>query len=167
LHAVRGAAITAAMDQTEDLTPLDPAFVKLLRVHGAIIGLVQLAIAAVSEALTALPMGLLLIPSLALAAWLVLIVPARRYRRWGYAFGGDRLRVVHGFLFHHDTVVPLGRIQHIDVHQGPLMRGWGLARLTVHTAGNHGSSVSLPGLRLADAEAMREAIRQHIRQALG
>ena len=155
------------MPEPEDLTQLDPAFVKQLRVHGAVIALIQLGIAAVAEAVTSLPAGLLLIPSLALAAWLVLLVPARRYRRWGYAFGGDRLRVVRGFLFHHDTVVPLGRIQHIDVHQGPLMRTWGLAQLTIHTAGTHGSSVSLPGLRLADAEAMREAIRQHIRQALG
>jgi membrane protein YdbS with pleckstrin-like domain len=152
------------MDETEDLIPLDPAFVKQLRVQGAVIALILLAIAAVAEALTSLPTGLFLIPSLALAAWLVLVVPVRRYRRWGYAFGSDRLRVVHGYLSHHDTVVPLGRIQHIDIHQGPLMRRWGLAQLTVHTAGNHGSSVSLPGLRLAEAEAMREGIRTHIRQ---
>jgi uncharacterized protein len=155
------------MNETEDLTPLDPAFVKQLRVQGAVTALIPLAIAAVAEALTSLPAGLFLIPSLALAAWLVLAVPARRYRRWGYAFGNDRLRIVHGYLFHHDTVVPLGRIQHIDVHQGPLMRRWGLAQLTVHTAGNHGSSVSLPGLRLAEAETMREAIREHIRQSQG
>jgi membrane protein YdbS with pleckstrin-like domain len=164
LHALRGAVITAAMDESEDLTPLDPAFVKQLRVSGAVIALIQLAIATVIELALPLPAGLFLIPSLALAAWLVLIVPARRYRRWGFAFGGDRLRVVHGYLFHHDTVVPLGRIQHIDVHQGPLMRHWGLASLTVHTAGNHGASITLPGLKLGVAEAMREAIRAHIRQ---
>jgi uncharacterized protein len=154
------------VDETQDLTPLDPAFVKLLRVRGAVLALIQMVLAAVAEALTPLPTGLFPIPALAIAGWLIVVVPARRYRRWGYQFGEDRLRVVHGFLFHHDTVVPLGRIQHIDVHQGPLMRKWGLAQLTVHTAGTHGSSVSLPGLRLTEAEAMREAIRQHIRQAL-
>ncbi len=155
------------MDETEDLTPLNPDFVKLLRVHGGVVGLIQMVIAVVIEALTPLPAGLFLIPALALAVWLVLVAPARRYRRWGYSFGGDRLRVVQGWLFHHDTVVPLGRIQHIDVHQGPLMRRWGLAALTVHTAGNHGASISLPGLKLAEAEAMREAIRAHIRQNQG
>lgn len=155
------------MDDSDELTPLDPAFVHLLRIRGAVGGLVLLTIAAAIEAFAALPVGLLLLPAFALAGWLALAVPPRRYRRWGYAFGGDRLRVVHGFLFHHDTVVPLGRIQHIDVDQGPLMRRWGLAELTVHTAGSHGASVSLPGLRLAEAEAMREAIRAHIRQALG
>jgi membrane protein YdbS with pleckstrin-like domain len=121
-------------------------------------------IAIASEAIAPLPLGLFLIPALVFGAWFVLVVPGRRYQRWGYSFGEDRLRVVRGFLFHADTIVPLGRIQHIDVRQGPLMRVWDLAELTVHTAGNHGASVSLPGLRLADAEAMREAIRAHIRQ---
>ena len=152
------------MDETDPLTPLDPAFKQLQRASGALLALVPLVAAAIFEMLTPLPPGLFLIPAIALAVWLVLVAPARRYQRWGYSFGHDRLRVVRGFLFHADTVVPLGRIQHIDVHQGPLMRNWGLAQLTVHTAGNHGSSVSLPGLRLADAEAMREAIRVHIRQ---
>lgn len=152
------------MDQNETLTPLDPAFKQLQRASGAITALTVLAIAIVIEALAPLPLGLFLIPALAFGAWLVLVIPVRRYQRWGYSFGDDRLRVVRGFLFHADTIVPLGRIQHIDVRQGPLMRNWDLAELTVHTAGNHGASVSLPGLRLADAEAMREAIRAHIRQ---
>jgi membrane protein YdbS with pleckstrin-like domain len=155
------------VDETEDLTPLDPDFVKLLRADAAIFAVFLLGIAALVEALAPIPSGLVLVPVLALCGWLVLVVPGRRYRRWGYAFGSDRLRVTRGFLFLHDSVVPLGRIQHIDVHQGPLMRRWGLARLTVHTAGNHGASVSLPGLKRPEAEAMREAIRAHIRQGQG
>jgi hypothetical protein len=39
-----------------------------------------------------------------------------------------------------------------------------LATLTVHTAGTHNASVRLPGLLNADAVAMREAIRAHIRR---
>jgi membrane protein YdbS with pleckstrin-like domain len=64
-------------------------------------------------------------------------------------------------------VVPLGRIQHIDVDQGPIMRSHDLATLTVHTAGNHNSSVALPGLRHDDAIAMRESIRDYIKAAQG
>jgi membrane protein YdbS with pleckstrin-like domain len=152
------------MADIDNLAPLHPDFVKYLRADAAIFAAIVLGVAALVEALAPIPTGLALIPALAFSGWAVLVVPGRRYRRWGYAFGGDRLRVTRGVLFHHDTVVPLGRIQHIDVHQGPLMRNWGLARLTVHTAGNHGSSVSLPGLKLAEAEAMREAIRAHIKQ---
>lgn len=154
------------MDQTDALLPLEPAYLTVLRISGAILALVQLAVAGLIAWLVPVPDGAVLIPSLALAIWLALVAPRQRYRRWGYAFGDDRLRVVRGFLFHADTVVPLGRIQHIDLHQGPLMRRWGLAELTVHTAGNHGASVSLPGLTLATAETMREAIRRHIREGM-
>jgi uncharacterized protein len=152
------------MDETDDLTPLHPDFVKYLRTDAAIFAAIVLAIAALVEALAPIPAGLALVPALAFAAWAVLVVPGRRYRHSGYAFGDDRIRVARGYLFHHDSVVPLGRIQHIDVKQGPLMRRWDLAVLTVHTAGSHGASVSLPGLKLAQAEAMREAIRAHIKR---
>jgi membrane protein YdbS with pleckstrin-like domain len=167
---LRGApapAITGGVDTTEDLIPLDPDFARLLRLRACWHGAVLLALALVAEALLPTPTGLIAIPVAALVAWLILVVPQRRYARWGYAFGTDRLRVVSGYLFYSDTVVPLGRIQHIDLDQGPLMRRWDLAELTVHTAGSHGASVTLPGLRRADAEAMREAIREHIRKALG
>ena len=76
----------------------------------------------------------------------------------------ERLRVVRGLLFHSDTVVPFGRVQHIDVDQGPLERAYEIATLTVHTAGSHNASVHLPGLKHADALAMRDAIRAAIRR---
>lgn len=149
-------------EANDALTALDPAFRSLLRARAMVTAALLLVIAGASERVAELPGGVLLVPALLLSAWLVLVLPGRRFERWGYAFSADRLRVVHGFLFHHDSVVPLGRIQHIDVDQGPLMRHWGLATLTVHTAGSHGASVSLPGLALPQAEAMREAIRGHI-----
>ena len=82
----------------------------------------------------------------------------------GHALGDGRLRVVRGLLFHSDTVVPFGRVQHIDVDQGPLERAYHIATLTVHTAGSHNASVQLPGLAHADALAMRETIRAAIRR---
>ena len=42
--------------------------------------------------------------------------------------------------------------------------GFGLATLTVHTAGSHNASVSLPGLAHETALAMREDIRAAIRR---
>jgi membrane protein YdbS with pleckstrin-like domain len=60
-------------------------------------------------------------------------------------------------------VVPFGLVQHIDVHQGPLERVYGLATLVLHTAGTHNASVSLPGLGHGDAMAMREEIRAHVK----
>jgi len=94
----------------------------------------------------------------------VIRVPLRRYHARGYDMGADRLRVVKGILFRSDSVVPFGRIQHIDVHQGPLQRAYGISSLIVHTAGTHNSSVLLPGLGNDTAVEMREEIRAHIKR---
>ena len=152
------------IDSANELVPLNPAYITTTRIASAI-GLAPLLIVAgVLEAAQRFPPGAFLLPALALYIFLVLVVPARKYRRWGYAMGTDRLRIVRGYMFFRDTVVPFGRIQHIDVEQGPLDRRYDLAKLTVHTAGNHNSTVSLPGLLHPDALAMRETIRAAIRQ---
>ena len=152
------------MDQSDDLTPLDPAYKSLLRVQLAIAALVLLVGATIAE--VAIPgwAGAVGIPALAVVAYALIRVPLRRYNARGYSLAGERLRVVRGVFFRADTVVPFGRVQHIDVGQGPLERAFGLATLTVHTAGTHNASVSLPGLKHADAAAMREDIRAAIRR---
>ena len=110
------------------------------------------------------PSGIIAGPVLLIALALIIRIPSRRYGARGYHMGGDRLRVVRGLLFRSDTVVPFGRVQHIDVNQGPLERFFGIATLTLHTAGNHNASVSLPGLGEDLAREMRETIRAHIRR---
>ncbi len=152
------------MDAADDLTPLDPAYKSLLRLQFAIVAVLLLIAATLAE--MAIPgwTGAVWIPALIVAAYGLIRVPMRRYSARGYSLAGERLRVVRGVFFRADTVVPFGRVQHIDVGQGPLERAFGLATLTVHTAGTHNASVSLPGLREADAKAMREDIRAAIRR---
>ncbi len=152
------------MDDPDHLTPLDPAYRSMLRVQFAILAFVLLAAATVAE--IAIPgwTGAVWLPVLLLATWLLIRLPMRRYAARGYSLAGERLRVVRGILFRSDTVVPFGRVQHIDVNQGPLERAFRLATLTVHTAGSHNASVSLPGLAHRDALAMREDIRAAIRR---
>jgi membrane protein YdbS with pleckstrin-like domain len=110
------------------------------------------------------PRGVIAGVVLLLAVVLILRVPSRRYGARGYDMGTDRLRVVRGVLFHSDTVVPFGRVQHIDVSQGPLERLFSIATLTLHTAGNHNASVHLPGLEQELAKDLREEIRAHIKR---
>lgn len=152
------------MEQVE-LTPLEPAYRTVMQLRGAVWAALLIIAALVAEALAPLPTGVVIVPALAVAAWTALLGPARRYRRMGYAFSADRLRVVTGYIFQTDTLVPLSRIQHIDVEQGPILRRFGLTELQVHTAAADDATVTVPGLLRADAEAMREAIREHIRQA--
>lgn len=164
--AVADQAGPAATPQQDDeaLTPLHPDHVKVLRIQAALIAVPFLIGATVLESAGLLRTGTFVLPVLLVAALAILRVPLRRYHAKGYVMGEDRLRVVRGLLFRSDSVVPFGRIQHIDLDQGPLERLYGLSTLTVHTAGTHNASVRLPGLLNEDAVAMRETIRAHIRR---
>ncbi|MEC9068385.1 PH domain-containing protein [Pelagerythrobacter marinus] len=152
------------MDDREELTALHPNHVKVLRIAAALTALPFVIGSLVLEVADLLPRGAFAVPVLLVAGFLIVRVPLRRHAARGYAMGEDRLRVVRGILFRSDTVVPFGRVQHIDVDQGPLERAYGLATLTLHTAGNHNASVALPGLAQEDARAMRETIRARIRR---
>ncbi|HEY0626071.1 MAG TPA: PH domain-containing protein [Allosphingosinicella sp.] len=151
------------------MKPLSPSQKSVLRIRGAIAALPFLAASLFFETVirdAGLPLGFALSPALLLAAFLILYAPPRRYRSWGYDVTEDELHVESGIWLRTRTVVPFGRVQHIDVGQGPVERRYGLGTLTLHTAGTRGSAVSLPGLELGDAERMRDEIRAQIRQDL-
>ncbi|PKP92487.1 MAG: hypothetical protein CVT75_07640 [Alphaproteobacteria bacterium HGW-Alphaproteobacteria-14] len=155
-------------DDEGELTRLHPNYAHALRVRAALTAIPFLIASLVLETAlrdqAVLPGGIIAGPVLLIALALVIRIPARRYHARGYQISADRLRVVRGLLWRSDTVVPFSRVQHIDVHQGPLERFFGIATLTLHTAGNHNANVALPGLEEALAKEMREEIRAHIRR---
>lgn len=154
------------MIDDDRLRPVEQAYVHVLRIGWATLLIPLLIIAAVLDVQALIQktgfggFATGLMTTLVLLA--IFVTAPRQHARMAYALGGDYLRVVRGFLFFTDTVVPFVRVQHIDVGQGPVERIFGLARVVVHTAGTHNSIVTLPGLSRADADMMRETIRRHI-----
>lgn len=152
----------------EAMTPLHPDQVKVLAVRAGLIAAL-LALAALAADLGPVrrtPLPALLLPAavLALGVLATLVLPRRRYRRWGYREGADEFEIRRGMFIRVRTIVPFGRVQHIDVAQGPVQRRFGLATLILHTAGTQGAAVPLPGILHGEAEAMRDRIRAKIRQ---
>lgn len=156
------------------MTPLEPRQLILLRIRFLIGALTLLAIIVFGELWLARQpwRPAFLSPGLAsgIAAAVLLVLgfplPGRRYRAWAYDQREDELIVKHGNLIRQLTVVPFGRVQHIDIAAGPLQRALGLATLVLNTAGTRGAAVKLPGLRPDTAEAIRDHIRGKIRQDL-
>ncbi len=66
------------------------------------------------------------------ALWWRLI--ARRWRAWGYAERERDLMIRRGVLVRRLTIVPYGRMQLVDVKQGPLARALGVSAVQLHTA---------------------------------
>lgn len=152
--------------ESEPLSRVEPGYRHVVRLHTALVFVPVAIAAAVADRLllgeTSYYGPLSLVAALAAAA-IVILSPNRKYGRLGYALQPNLLRVVRGWLLHTDTIVPLVRVQHIDVTRGPLDKMFGTASLVVHTAGTHNSIVTLPGLAPDRASAIRDEIRTHIR----
>jgi membrane protein YdbS with pleckstrin-like domain len=156
--------MTPATDQP--LLAVEPSYQHVLRARllGPWLIAVVGAIVADQSLLRDTPLlGLpsIFVPLLALLA--VLVIPGRVYRRLRYRLTEQMLQSVHGWMFHTDTLVPLARVQHLDVTRGPLDKLFGTASLVVHTAGTHNSVVTVRGLAPDRAAEMRDIIRQHVR----
>jgi membrane protein YdbS with pleckstrin-like domain len=73
-------------------------------------------------------------------------------------FPGQGIRVHSGVLWRKENWLPVARLQHLDVNQGPLGRKWGMASLALHTAGTHDHELVLHGLPTADAHTLRKIL---------
>lgn len=98
--------------------------------------------------------GVVILVCSSLAIW----YPPRAHRRWGWALREHDLVISQGVLVHQLVSIPAGRIQHVDVHQGPIERSLGLARLQVFTASGGGADGEIPGLARETADALREKL---------
>lgn len=147
---------------------LDPAFVSIERLTGWIFtgivlfgGLMGLGIVAFSFELLSIVTGCCLLAYLLLGGlliWSTQVLPKKAYDRAGWCLSPFGLEIRRGIWWRSQISVPLARVQHTDVHQGPLMRRFGLAKLIVHTAGTENSAVELNGLSFATAQRLRDAL---------
>ena len=150
----------------DEVTPLERGQLWVMRIHAAIASTVLLGAAAVGGLVLQrnglFPAWAVLAPALAAAAYLTLVAPGRRYRAWSYALETDDLRLARGVWTEVSTLVPLDRVQHLDIAQGPLERPFRVCRLVIHTAGTLHSQLTLPGLTRETAERMRDEIRARV-----
>jgi uncharacterized protein len=101
----------------------------------------------------AVGIGWVLFQLLMAAVW-----PALEFRNFRFAVREHDLLVQSGVLFRRWSVIPLGRIQHLDTRQGLLERALGLVRLHVYTAAGMSADGSIPGLDRQEAEALRDEL---------
>ena len=124
-------------------------------VVGAIVGIVQVLFATVSQFADAKA----LFPGawIAVVAWTSwsLVWPAIEVPRRGYAVRDRDILYKAGVLWRSETVIPYNRVQHAETGSGPVDRRFGLARLTVFTAGTVGGDLRVEGLGVDLAEQLR------------
>jgi len=148
--------------------PLDPRIVQADRIVFLIILGIALLICSGSSIGVAWTNGITQWPSIAtisasgLISFVLLILtifwPKLEYNnvRWRL----DRLgfEIHKGVFWKHRIAVPLARIQHVDVTQGPIERFFSLGSIVVYTAGSQHSDIRLNGLDHQVAKELKDHI---------
>ena len=98
-------------------------------------------------------LGVIAVLFVVLAIVFVVVLPPVRYARWRYEVSQDYLEIARGIIWRKRFVIPFIRVQNTDTRQGPVLRAFGLASVTVSTAaGEH----EIPGLGVEEAEVLRD-----------
>jgi putative membrane protein len=101
-----------------------------------------------------------------IALWLLALLPliyfisGKRYRHLGYAVGERYFRSRRGWLGRSTHIVPIDKIQAVEIHQSPFDRRLGLATLTVDTAGQAytGGGPQIGNLPVDEARSMAKLL---------
>lgn len=93
---------------------------------------------------------------LVLRAGLMVWYPPLAFRAAGYRLDEKVLLIRSGVWFQTIHLLPLPRLQHVDLRRGPLERSFGLASLVLHTAGTQASALTIPGLDADEAVRLRD-----------
>lgn len=96
------------------------------------------------------------------AALVILFIPEIRWQRWSYQVDEHEIDLQSGILIITRTLVPIKRVQHVDTRQGPILRSYGLADVTISTAA---TTHRIPALGEETAEQMRDQISKFARLA--
>lgn len=90
---------------------------------------------------------------------LVFLYPWLAYKYWGFEIKDTEVYLKRGILTRIYTTAPFSRIQHLDVEQSFIERMFHLSKLVIYTAGTRGADVTIPGLPIEYAEALRDQLK--------
>ncbi|WP_301108498.1 PH domain-containing protein [Sporosarcina sp.] len=92
----------------------------------------------------------------------IYLFPKIRWERWRYEVREAEIELQHGLFIVNRTLIPMVRVQHVDTAEGPILRKYGLASITISTAAtNH----SIPALVTEEADELRNRISMFARVA--
>ncbi len=133
----------------------------LIAIVGAVLGLGWLVLGVFIRQsfdtwqwLVLVPIGIVI----AMLLWAAYFFPRRGFQATCWRLHSHGFEIRRGIWWRHRIFVPKDRIQHTDVHQGPLQRAYGLASLVLNTGGTHEPSITLDGLDMPLAESLREQL---------
>ncbi|WP_027398496.1 PH domain-containing protein [Anaerovorax odorimutans] len=87
------------------------------------------------------------------------ILPMIEYKEWKYKIKNDRIELINGVFIRNKVIIPISRIQFLEIEQGPIYRRFHLASLNIHTASD---AHEIPALTLEEANDISEKLKEII-----
>ncbi|WP_440999497.1 PH domain-containing protein [Fodinibius sp. SL11] len=92
----------------------------------------------------------------------IFFIPKIRWQRWSYQVDEHEIDLQSGIFIITRTLVPIKRVQHVDTRQGPILRSYNLADVTISTAA---TTHRIPALDETVADQVRDQISKFARLA--
>lgn len=86
---------------------------------------------------------------------MILLLPKLKWLRWRYEVREDEIEIQQGVFIVKKTLIPMIRVQHVDMKQGPFLRKYELATISISTAA---TVHEIPVLELHEAQEVRQFI---------
>lgn len=159
---------TADLPRAEEvlLQSISKKYLKLLRVEWLLTTVILMvgtaALLIFSNKLHGRPIMYLLPAGVVLFSIFYFLFQEKTFPYRAYAVRERDVLYQKGWLIRRLKVCPFNRIQNCTVQQGPLERKWGLATLTLFTAGSNGADMRIAGLDHTEALRLQQAILTRI-----
>lgn len=79
----------------------------------------------------------------------------------GFAVRDHDIAFKKGVIWQQVTVLPLARVQHMEIHQGPIERKLNLASIKLFSAGGVSADLQISGLTHDDCKNMRQFVQNY------
>lgn len=90
-----------------------------------------------------------------------IVYPTLEYKQWRYLITKDKIEFSEGIYWISTVVIPIVRIQHIKINQGPINKRFKLANLEIYTAGG---SYTIPNIELNKAEEISDFLKDKVKE---
>lgn len=93
---------------------------------------------------------------------LIVLFPMIRWNIWRYEVREQEIEIQSGLIVVKRTLIPMVRVQHVDTEQGPILKRYNLANITISTAA---TTHTIPMLEVEGANELRMKISELARVA--
>ena len=89
------------------------------------------------------------------------IVPVFSYKQWFYMIDDEEIWYREGIFWSKEVVIPIVRIQNINLKEGPISKSLGIADITIGTAGG---SYKIPAIDKSEVDIIMEFLREKVNE---